>query len=86
MYLWLVDELVELCQFIQGEMSLDLLLIHNTGREALFRHLAVIDLFLHRALGQKPVDVNGLLLSKPEKNPAWLKPVKLGSSPEFECL
>ena len=67
-YLWLIDELVQLCQFIQGEMSLDLLLVNHTGGKALFRHLAVIDLFLHRALGQKPVDVNGLLLSKPEIN------------------
>ena len=67
-HLWLVVVLVELCQFIHGEMPLDLLLVHHTCRQTLLGHLPVIDLFLHCALGQETVNVDRLLLAEPENS------------------
>ena len=67
-HLWLVVVLVELCQFIHGEMPLDLLLVHHTCRQTLLGHLPVIDLLLHCALGQETVNVDRLLLAEPENS------------------
>ena len=64
-YLRFIDEFVQLCQFVRGEMSFYLLLINHAGRETLFCHLAVVDLFFHGAFGQEAVNINRLLLAKP---------------------
>jgi hypothetical protein len=49
-------------------MPLNLLLIHHSGGKRLLGNLPVVDLLLHGALGQKPVDVDWLGLAKPENS------------------
>ena len=56
-------------------MTLDLVLVDDSGRKRLFRHLAVVDLLLHGALGEEAVDVDGLSLAKAAKKRQFSFPV-----------
>jgi len=49
--IWFED--VQITQIIGTEMSLDLMLVNNTLRQGLLRHLSFIDLLFHRTLNKK---------------------------------
>ena len=52
-------ERVQLSELLASEVTIQLMLVDHTLRQALLGHLSLVDLLLHGALGQQTVNVDG---------------------------